>query len=128
MWRNWKRVGTSNRSAPGPDGISHQFIKIVPNTKLGREMIREIAVSLKEGGYRRSGSVQRWSLYPSRIKIIRLRRVETDQSHQLPRQASRKSGGRRRGSFIRDSMGGSREGRHWSALARGRTGVVGDGG
>ena len=41
--------GTSNRSPPGPDGISYRFIKAVLNTKLGKELIREVAVSLKEG-------------------------------------------------------------------------------
>ena len=40
--------GTSNRSAPGP-GISYRFIKAVLNTKLRRELIREVAVSLGEG-------------------------------------------------------------------------------
>ena len=40
--------GTSNRSAPGPDGISYGPIKIVLNTKLGSEMIGEIPVSLKD--------------------------------------------------------------------------------
>ena len=32
--------GTSNILAPGTDGISYRFIKIVLNTKPGREMIR----------------------------------------------------------------------------------------
>ena len=33
--------GTSNRSAPGPDGISYRFIKLVLDTKLGEEMVGE---------------------------------------------------------------------------------------
>ena len=41
--------GTSNRSAPGPDGISYRFIKIVLDTRLGEEVVREVAESLKEG-------------------------------------------------------------------------------
>ena len=40
---------TSNRSTPGPDGISYRFIKMVLNTKLLKELVKEIAVSLKEG-------------------------------------------------------------------------------
>ena len=44
-----KRHEQYSRSAPGPDGISCRFIKILLNTKLGRDMIREIPVSLKEG-------------------------------------------------------------------------------
>ena len=40
---------TSNRSTPGSDGISYRFIKMVLNTKLGKELVKEIAVSLKEG-------------------------------------------------------------------------------
>ena len=40
--------GTSNRSEPGPDGISYRFIMAL-NTKLGRELITEVAMSLKEG-------------------------------------------------------------------------------
>ena len=43
--------GTSNRSAPGPDGIgiSYRFIKMVVDTRLGREVITEVATTLKEG-------------------------------------------------------------------------------
>ena len=41
--------GTSNKSAPGPDGISYRFIKTVLDTSIGRELVREMAVSLKEG-------------------------------------------------------------------------------
>ena len=41
--------GTSNRSAPGPDGIRYRFIKMVLDTKLGREVVQEVAESLKEG-------------------------------------------------------------------------------
>ena len=41
--------GTSNKSAPGPDGISYRFIKVVLDMRLGKELIREIAKSLKEG-------------------------------------------------------------------------------
>ena len=41
--------GTSNRSAPGPDGISYRFIKAVLDTKLGRELIAEVAMCLREG-------------------------------------------------------------------------------
>ena len=41
--------GTSNRSAPGPDGISYWFIKAVLDTRLGEELVWEVAGSLKEG-------------------------------------------------------------------------------
>ena len=41
--------GTSNRSAPEPDGISYRFLKLVLDTKLGSEMVQEVAESLKEG-------------------------------------------------------------------------------
>ena len=41
--------GTSNRSAPAPDGISYWFIKVVLDTRLGEEVVREVAESLKEG-------------------------------------------------------------------------------
>ena len=41
--------GASNRSAPGPDRISYRVVKIVLDTKLGREIITEVATSLKEG-------------------------------------------------------------------------------
>ena len=41
--------GTSNRLAPGPDGISYRFIKLVLDTSLGREIVQEVAESLKEG-------------------------------------------------------------------------------
>ena len=58
--------GTSNRSTPGPDGISYRFIKMVLDTKLGRELIREVAMTLREG------RIPRWPLYRRRIKIIRL--------------------------------------------------------
>ena len=58
-----KLRGTSNRS--GPDGISYRLIKMVLDTKLGRELITEVATSLKEG---RIPSFKRRSLYPSRTK------------------------------------------------------------
>ena len=41
--------GTINRSAPGPDGISYQFIKMVLYTKLGEGVVTEIVGLLKEG-------------------------------------------------------------------------------
>ena len=41
--------GTSNKSAPRPDGISYRFIKMVLDTRLGREVITEVAISLREG-------------------------------------------------------------------------------
>ena len=41
--------GTSNKSAPGPDGISYRLIKMVLDTRLGRELVREVATALKEG-------------------------------------------------------------------------------
>ena len=41
--------GTSNKSAPGPDGISYRFIKTILDTRIGRGLVREMAVSLKEG-------------------------------------------------------------------------------
>ena len=41
--------GTSNRSALGPDGISYQFIQTVLDTRLGEEVVQEVAESLKKG-------------------------------------------------------------------------------
>ena len=41
--------GTSNRSAPGPDGISYLFIKIMFDMRLGKGIIREVAELFKEG-------------------------------------------------------------------------------
>ena len=41
--------GTSNRSAPGQDGISDRFMKVVLNNKLGEVAIREVVRLLKEG-------------------------------------------------------------------------------
>ena len=41
--------GTSNRSAPGPDGISYRFIKAVLDTKLGEEVVGEVAEPLRAG-------------------------------------------------------------------------------
>jgi len=40
---------TSNRSAPGPDGIRYKLIKHVLNLKLGSELIREVAENLIKG-------------------------------------------------------------------------------
>jgi len=41
--------GTSNRSAPGPDGIGYKLIKRVLDLKLGRELIGEVAENLING-------------------------------------------------------------------------------
>jgi len=42
-------AGTSNKSAPGPDGIGYKLIKQVLNLKLGSELIREVAENLTNG-------------------------------------------------------------------------------
>jgi len=42
-------AGTSNRSAPGPDGIGYKLIKRVLDLKLGSELIREVAENLIKG-------------------------------------------------------------------------------
>ena len=39
-------AGTSNRSAPGLDGIGYKLIKRVLDLKLGSELIREVAENL----------------------------------------------------------------------------------
>ena len=39
-------VGTSNKSAPGPNGIRYKLIKRVSDLKLGSELIREVAENL----------------------------------------------------------------------------------
>src|SRR6266576_4187650 len=41
--------GTSNKSAAGPDRIGYRLIKAVIPTKLGDELIRDIADVLREG-------------------------------------------------------------------------------
>ena len=64
--KNWKE-GMSNRSAPGPDGISYRFIKAVLNARLSRGLVREI-------GSPRSASCLRWSLYRRRIRITELQK------------------------------------------------------
>jgi len=38
--------GTSNTLAPGPDGIGCRLIKATMKTKLGKELIKEIAGNL----------------------------------------------------------------------------------
>jgi len=40
---------TSNSSAPGPDGIGYRLIKMVMRTKLGDELMREVAGNLARG-------------------------------------------------------------------------------
>jgi len=42
-------VGTSNRSAPGPNGIRYKLIKQVLDLKLGSELIGEVAENLING-------------------------------------------------------------------------------
>jgi len=42
-------AGTSNRSAPVPDGIGYKLIKRVLDLELGRELIREVAENLFNG-------------------------------------------------------------------------------
>jgi len=42
-------AGTSNRAAPGPDGIGYKLIKRVLDLKLGRELIGEVAENLIKG-------------------------------------------------------------------------------
>ena len=40
---------TKNRSAPGPDGVGYRLIKAVRDTRLGRELIREVVDNLARG-------------------------------------------------------------------------------
>lgn len=42
-------MGTTNSSAPGPDGVSYRLIKAVRDTPLGEELISEVALHLLEG-------------------------------------------------------------------------------
>jgi len=42
-------AGTSNKWAPGPDGIGYKLIKRVLDLKLGSELIREVAENLING-------------------------------------------------------------------------------
>ena len=42
-------MGTSNSSAPGPDGIRYKLIKATMKTKLGKELIKEIPENLEKG-------------------------------------------------------------------------------
>ena len=42
-------MGTRNSSAPRPDGISYRLIKAVRDTRLGEELIKEVALHLLEG-------------------------------------------------------------------------------
>jgi len=42
-------AGTSNKSAPGPDGIGYKLIKRVLDLKLGRELIGEVPENLIHG-------------------------------------------------------------------------------
>lgn len=42
-------AGTNNKLAPGPDGIGYRLIKLVQGTKLGQEVISEVASNLRQG-------------------------------------------------------------------------------
>jgi len=42
-------AGTSNKSAPGPDGIGYKLIKCIIDLELGRELIQEVAENLVNG-------------------------------------------------------------------------------
>jgi len=44
---------TSNRSAPGPDGIGYKLLKRILDLKLGSELIREVAENLIKGRIRK---------------------------------------------------------------------------
>ena len=41
--------GTSNSSAPGPDGISYRFIKAIKDTVLGTLLYRQLASYIAKG-------------------------------------------------------------------------------
>ena len=41
--------GTSNSSAPGPDGISYRFIKAIKDTELGKNLFHQLATNLSRG-------------------------------------------------------------------------------
>ena len=43
--------GTSNTSAPGPDGISYRIWKAANKTRLGEELIIQVAANLGIGSF-----------------------------------------------------------------------------
>jgi len=49
LWIRKNLGETSNKSAPGPNGIEYRIIQRVLNIKLGRELIREVAGNLSKG-------------------------------------------------------------------------------
>ena len=108
--------GTSNRSAPGPDGIgiSYRFIKMVLDTRLGREVITEVATTLKEG---RNGSYPRWCLSLSRTRTTGQQKdgdpLISKTASATSRRKSLRMSCRKLGYSTRASRGVSRGGRHW---------------
>ena len=64
-----------NRSAPGPDGISYRLVKMMLDTRLGRELVREIAIPLKEGGI-----LEKWQ----RSKVVFIPKPNKD--HQATKE------------------------------------------
>ena len=41
--------GTSNSSAPGPDGINYKLLKAIKDTRLGKEVLKEVTTNLIRG-------------------------------------------------------------------------------
>ena len=41
--------GTSNSSAPGPDGVSYKLLKAIKDTRLGKDVVEEVATNLIRG-------------------------------------------------------------------------------
>ena len=41
--------GTSNSSAPGPDGVSYKLLKAIKDTRLGKEVVEAVATNLIRG-------------------------------------------------------------------------------
>ena len=56
--------GTSNSSAPGPDGINYKLLKAIKDTRLGREVLEEVATNLIRGSISDSWKEMRVVLIP----------------------------------------------------------------
>ena len=46
-------INTKNNSAPGPDGVSYQLLKMIRQTPLGKAVIRDIARCFPNYEYKR---------------------------------------------------------------------------
>ena len=56
--------GTSNSSAPGPDGINYKLLKAIKDTRLGREVLEEVTTNLILGSITDSWKEMRVVLIP----------------------------------------------------------------